>query len=143
MPEAPPGPVPRPLIVIPVDPAKLRQRYRHYRHCAIEEAHWHKRCAAFERLCGGPGIWVGGHPLDQEKLRRREAWRRRSARAMRDLLELLRPDLAGRAGLMRFVHLSAIAGRPLDLSDFSGDKGDVRFVLLSSAAGPAHWSDVT
>jgi hypothetical protein len=62
---------------------------------------------------------------------------------MRDLLEILRGPLVGRKGLMRLIREAAIEGKALDLSGFRGDTGNARFVLLSSAKGPAHWEDVT
>jgi hypothetical protein len=129
------------MILIPVDPARLRERYRHYRECTLEEARWHKRCETFERLCDGPAVWADAHPLDVEKLRRRELSRQQTARAMRDLLGTLRAPRTMHLELVHFIRVSAIADRPLDLSNFVGKEGE-RFVLLSSAAGPSHWQDL-
>jgi hypothetical protein len=130
------------MILIAIDHTRLRGRYRRYCECALKEVRWRKRCETFERLCGGPAVWAEAHPLDVEKLRWRELSRQQTARAMLDLLGTLRAPQAMHLELVRFIHISAIAGRPLDLSNFVGEKGE-RFVLLSSAAGPSHWQDLT
>jgi hypothetical protein len=130
------------MILIPINPTRLRGRYRRYCECALEEARRRKRCEIFERLCGGPAVWAEAHPFDVEKLRRRELSRQQTARAMQDLLRTLRAPRSMHLELVHFIHIVAIAGRPLDLSDFVGEKGE-RFVLLSSAAGPSHWQDLT
>jgi hypothetical protein len=62
---------------------------------------------------------------------------------LRDLLEFLRASLAGRRELMRLIRAAAVSGGALDLSSFTGDSGNVQFVLLGSVKGSAiQWRDI-
>jgi hypothetical protein len=138
-----PGTGNRPELIIALEPAEIRKAFRHFRECAIQAAHWRRRCERHEAMCGGPAIWGEAHPLDIDRLRYRELWRCRTARAMRDLLMLLRAPLIGRKGLMRRIREAALAYEPLDLSGFAGDHGNVRFILLGTPERRARWCEVT
>jgi hypothetical protein len=118
---------------------ELRGAFQRFRECAIEAARHRRQCERIEVLCGS-SIWGEAHPLDVERIRCHERWRRRAARLMRDLLALLRSDLIGhKQALMHRIREAALAREPLDLS---AGLGNVRFILLGTPQARARWCDM-